>query len=71
MLNKEAAKGFTRYQVPAEMRVEGATANPTPRIVGVVDDGNSQPTAYVRVDEMRNWMPKTDREPDVRPAACS
>ena len=59
VLNKEAAKGFTRYQIPAEMRVEGATANPTPRIVGVVDDGNSQPTAYVRVDEMRNWMPKT------------
>ncbi|MET7419266.1 ABC transporter permease [Dactylosporangium sp. NPDC005555] len=58
VLNKEAAKGFTRYQVPAEMRVEGATANPTPRIIGVVDDGNPQPTAYVRVDEMRNWMPK-------------
>jgi putative ABC transport system permease protein len=58
VLNKEAAKGFTRYQIPAEMRVEGATANPTPRIIGVVDDGNSQPTAYVRVDEMRNWMPK-------------
>jgi putative ABC transport system permease protein len=59
VLNKEAAKGFTRYQIPAEMRVEGATANPTPRIIGVVDDGNSQPTAYVRIDEMRNWMPKT------------
>ncbi|MEV0129125.1 ABC transporter permease [Dactylosporangium sp. NPDC050688] len=59
VLNKEAAKGFSRYRIPAEMRVEGATANPTPRIIGVVDDGNSQPTAYVRVDEMRNWMPKT------------
>lgn len=59
VLNKEAAKGFGRYRIPAEMRVDGATANPTPRIVGVVDDGNSQPTAYVRVDEMRNWMPKT------------
>jgi putative ABC transport system permease protein len=59
VLNKEAAKGFTRYRIPAEMRVEGATANPTPRIIGVVDDGNSQPTAYVRFDEMRNWMPKT------------
>ncbi|GAB3865242.1 FtsX-like permease family protein [Dactylosporangium cerinum] len=58
VLNKEAAKGFNRYQVPAEMRVEGATANPTPRIIGVIDDGNPQPTAYVRVDEMRNWMPK-------------
>ncbi|MFF5234646.1 ABC transporter permease [Dactylosporangium sp. NPDC000521] len=59
VLNKEAAKGFSRYRIPAEMRVEGATANPTPRIVGVVDDGNPQPTAYVRVDEMRNWMPKS------------
>ncbi|GAA1504695.1 hypothetical protein GCM10009827_017550 [Dactylosporangium maewongense] len=58
VINKEAAKGFTRYQIPAEMRVEGATANPTPRIIGVVDDGNPQPTAYVRADEMRNWMPK-------------
>ncbi|GAA2606074.1 hypothetical protein GCM10010399_41290 [Dactylosporangium fulvum] len=57
VLNKEAARGFSQNQVPAEMRLEGVTANPTPRIVGVVDDGNSQPTAYVRADELRNWMP--------------
>ncbi|RKR89636.1 putative ABC transport system permease protein [Micromonospora pisi] len=57
VINEEAAKGFARYQVPAEMRVVGATANPTPRIIGVVDDGNQQPTAYARADEMGNWLP--------------
>jgi putative ABC transport system permease protein len=57
VVNREAAKGFGRYQVPAEMRIEGNTANSTPRIVGVVHDGNSQPTAYVRADELLNWLP--------------
>jgi putative ABC transport system permease protein len=57
VLNKEAAKAFTRYQVPAEMRFQGATANSTPQIIGVVDDGMSQPQAYVRTDELLNWMP--------------
>lgn len=58
VINLEAAKGFTRHQVPAEMRVEGATANPTPRIIGVIDDGNPQPTAYTRADELQNWVPR-------------
>jgi putative ABC transport system permease protein len=58
VLNKEAAKGFDRYHVPAQMRIKGATADSTPQIIGVVDDGNSyQPTAYVRVDELMNWLP--------------
>ncbi|MGC9669112.1 ABC transporter permease [Planosporangium sp. 12N6] len=58
VLNKEAAKGFTKYRVPAEMRVDGADVNATPRIVGVVDDGGGgQPTAYVRADELMNWLP--------------
>jgi len=57
VVNREAAKGFGRYQVPAEMRIEGATANSTPRIVGVVHDGNGSPTAYVRADELLNWLP--------------
>ncbi len=57
VLNLEAAKGFSRYHVPAEMRISGATANPTPRIIGVVDDGSRTPTAYVRADELLNWMP--------------
>lgn len=57
VLNEAAAKGFAMYQVPAEMRFPGATANSTPRITGVVDDGNGSPQAYVRSDELLNWMP--------------
>ena len=60
VLNKEAAKGFGMYRVPAEMRITGASKNPTPRIIGVVDDGQTQPVAYVRMDELLNWMPITD-----------
>jgi putative ABC transport system permease protein len=59
VLNREAAKGFNRYQIPAEMRVGGATAHPTPRIIGVVDDGGHAPAAYLRVDELLNWLPET------------
>jgi prepilin-type processing-associated H-X9-DG protein len=59
VLNKEAAKGFGRYKVPAEMRVGGASANLTPQFVGVVDDGDEQPRAYVRLDELTNWLPVT------------
>lgn len=57
VLNKEAAKAFNMYQVPAEMRFQGAIANSTPQIVGVVDDGIQMPQAYVRSDELLNWMP--------------
>ncbi|HWO68639.1 MAG TPA: ABC transporter permease, partial [Umezawaea sp.] len=57
VLNKKAADGFAKYQVPAEMRVDGAVANATPRIIGVVDDGGWGPAAYVRSDELLNWMP--------------
>jgi FtsX-like permease family protein len=57
VLNKEAAKAFGMYHVPAEMRFLGATANSTPRFIGVVDDGMPQPQAYVRSDELLNWMP--------------
>jgi hypothetical protein len=57
VINEEAAKGFRDHQVPAEMRVKGAKANMTPRIVGVVHDGDYQPRAYVRQDELTNWMP--------------
>jgi len=46
-------------RVPAEMRIDGAIANATPRIIGVVDDGSDQPTAYVRTDELLNWLPET------------
>ncbi|MBB2947472.1 putative ABC transport system permease protein [Actinoplanes lutulentus] len=57
VINEEAAKGFRDHQVPAEMRVRGAKANMTPQIVGVVHDGDYQPRAYVRQDELTNWMP--------------
>jgi FtsX-like permease family protein len=57
VLNKEAAKAFTMFQVPAEMRVQGGIANSTPRFLGVVDDGFSQPQVYVRSDELLNWLP--------------
>ena len=57
VLNKKAAEGFRRFLVPARMRVPGGTADPTPRIVGVVDDGGYGPAAYVRVDELLNWLP--------------
>ncbi|MFC6090787.1 ABC transporter permease [Saccharothrix lopnurensis] len=57
VLNEHAARAFTRHRVPAEMRLDGATHNPTPRFVGVVDDGGYRPTAYVRADELLNWLP--------------
>ncbi|NUT90697.1 MAG: FtsX-like permease family protein [Saccharothrix sp.] len=59
VLNAKAAQAFQRYQVPAEMRLTGATTNATPRFIGVVDDGNFMPTAYVRSDELANWLPSS------------
>ncbi len=57
VVNLEAAKGFARHRVPAEMRIGGASANVTPQVVGVVDDGGYQPRAYVRLDELATWLP--------------
>lgn len=57
VLNEEAAKGFDRYKVPAEMRITGASANLTPQFVGVIDDADPQPRAYVRMDELTHWVP--------------
>ncbi|MEV6237181.1 ABC transporter permease [Lentzea sp. NPDC051838] len=57
VLNEEAAKGLKQYRVPGEMMIEGATHHVTPQIVGVVQDGNSQPRIYMRLDELRTWMP--------------
>lgn len=57
VLNKEAAKGFERFQVPARMHVDGAIADATPRIIGVVDDGQSNPVVYLRADELFAWLP--------------
>ncbi len=57
VLNEEAAKAFTRYHVPAQMHVTGAAQDVTPQFVGVVDDGNTEPRAYVRMDELKTWLP--------------
>ncbi|MEU0881506.1 ABC transporter permease [Lentzea sp. NPDC005914] len=57
VLNEEAAKGLKQYRVPGEMMIEGATHHVTPQIIGVVQDGNSQPRIYMRLDELRTWMP--------------
>ncbi|BFU47234.1 FtsX-like permease family protein [Krasilnikovia sp. MM14-A1004] len=57
VLNREAAKGFQQHRVPAEMRVAGAPTNLTPQFIGVVDDGDTQPHAYARLDELTNWLP--------------
>jgi ABC-type antimicrobial peptide transport system permease subunit len=57
VVNREAAKGFERYKVPAEMRIGGAPLNVTPQFVGVVEDGDQQPRAYVRLDEITTWLP--------------
>ncbi|QFZ24156.1 ABC transporter permease [Saccharothrix syringae] len=68
VLNEQAAKAFTRYHVPAEMRVQGAPTNPTPQFTGVVDDGGYAPAAYVRVDELLNWLPTTSMsDPNAGP----
>ena len=56
VLNREGAKGLNRHHVPAEMRLPGASVNATPRIIGVVDDGDAAPAAYVRADELFNWL---------------
>jgi putative ABC transport system permease protein len=56
IVNREAAKGFERYRVPAEMRISGSPTNITPQFVGVVDDGDVQPRAYVRLDELTTWL---------------
>jgi putative ABC transport system permease protein len=67
VINKAAAVGFAKYTIPAEMRLDGAIANPTPRIIGVIDDGNSQPTAYTRADEIDNWLAPPDPQPAAQP----
>ncbi len=57
VLNKEAAVAFGLYQVPAAMRIDGAVATNsiTPQFIGVVDDGQGWPQAYVRMDELTAW----------------
>ncbi len=59
VLNRQAAEGFAVNRVPAEMRVQGAIANTTPQVVGVLDDSEFQPRAYIRADELLNWLPQS------------
>jgi putative ABC transport system permease protein len=65
VLNEEAAKGLRQYRVPGEMMIEGATHHVTPQIAGVVQDGNSQPRIYMRLDELRTWMPSAAATSDA------
>ncbi|MDT7784270.1 MAG: hypothetical protein QOF58_2689 [Pseudonocardiales bacterium] len=65
VLNEEAAKGLKQYRIPGEMTIEGATHHVTPQIVGVVQDGNSQPRVYMRLDELRTWMPSATEATDA------
>jgi putative ABC transport system permease protein len=65
VLNEEAAKGLKQYRIPGEMMIEGATHHVTPQIVGVVQDGNSQPRIYMRLDELRTWMPTAAEATDA------
>jgi putative ABC transport system permease protein len=57
VINEEAAKFFNTYRIPAQMKLPGAKADVTPRIIGVVKDGGYAPAAYARADEIANWMP--------------
>ncbi|MFL6143482.1 MAG: ABC transporter permease [Labedaea sp.] len=66
VLNREAAKGLTQHRLPAEMHLDGVPVNPTPRIAGVVHDGGSAPTAYVRADEILNWVSAGSNPPSVQ-----
>ena len=57
VINTKAAEAFERYHVPAQLRITGAPVDSTPQVIGVVDDGGYGPAAYVRYDELANWLP--------------
>ncbi|MGW6934423.1 ABC transporter permease [Lentzea sp. NPDC054927] len=65
VLNEEAAKGLRQYRVPGEMMIDGATHHVSPQIIGVVQDGNMQPRIYMRLDELRTWMPSATGTSDA------
>ncbi|SES37974.1 ABC transporter permease [Lentzea albida] len=65
VLNEEAAKGLRQYRVPGEMMIEGATHHVSPQITGVVQDGYFQPRIYMRLDELRTWMPAAAETTEV------
>jgi len=57
VVNRAAAVGLNRYHVPAQLHIDGAPVDATPRIVGVVEDGAPEPAVYLRTDELLNWLP--------------
>ncbi|MFS8103392.1 ABC transporter permease [Lentzea alba] len=65
VLNEEAAKGLRMFRIPGEMTIEGASHHLTPQIIGVVQDGNSSPRIYMRLDELRTWMPSAAESNDA------
>jgi ABC-type antimicrobial peptide transport system permease subunit len=71
VVNREAAKAFAQHRVPAEMHVEGAERNMTPRILGVVHDAGYGPAIYLRADELLNWMPVTGGSSSYGPPSVS
>jgi len=62
VLNREAAAALNQYRLPAELRITGSTANPTPRILGVVHDGSDGPAVYLRADELSLWKTAGDAQ---------
>lgn len=58
VVNKDAALGFARHRVPAQVRFPGMDRAVRIQVIGVVDDGRDQPTAYSRADELANWVPE-------------
>ncbi|MFI6093908.1 ABC transporter permease [Lentzea sp. NPDC051213] len=65
VLNEEAAKGLRQFRIPGEMMIDGATHHVSPQIIGVVQDGNSSPRIYMRLDELRTWMPSATETNDA------
>ncbi|HET9138659.1 ABC transporter permease [Actinophytocola sp.] len=60
VLNRSAAKAFTQNRVPAELQINSGAQHPTPRFTGVVHDAGYGPFAYVRADELLNWLPASE-----------
>lgn len=59
VLNTAAAEAIPAGggRVPAALTIAGGQVRPTPRLIGVVDDGTDQPAAYARLDELLRWEP--------------
>ena len=56
VLNKEAAKGFERYRVPAQLHMRRRHRSTPPLGSSAWWTTATQPVAYVRADELLNWL---------------